>query len=207
MRKIALLGASGHGKVVADMALLLGYQDISFYDDAWPKITENSHWPVVGNTDLLLRNLNQYDGVVVTIGDCVIRLKKHHTLQEAGARLVSLVHPRAWISHFSSLGAGSVLMAGAYVNIDSAIGQACIINTGATVDHDCKLFDGVHISPGANLSGGVIVLEGAWVGVGASIREGIEIGSYAIIGAGSAVTKSIDDDVIVVGNPAKVKPT
>ena len=43
-----------------------------------------------------------------------------------------------------------------------------------------------------------------WVGGGALILAGVTIGSRTVIGAGSVVTRDVPDDVVAVGNPARV---
>ncbi len=203
MKQLALLGASGHGKVVADAALAVGWQVVVFFDDAWPGVSGNGHWPVLGGTAALLERLNEFDGVLVTIGNCAVRWQKQQALQAAGARLVTVVHPHACVSPFARLGAGTVVMGGAVVNVDAVVGEACIINTGATVDHDCTLAHAVHISPGAHLSGNVTVGACSWVGVGATVRQGIRIGAGVIVGAGTVVVQPVPDGLTVIGNPAR----
>lgn len=203
MKRLALLGASGHGKVVADIALASGWDEVTFFDDAWPERSQNGPWPVEGNGAMLMASLHEFQGVIVSIGDCAVRWSKHLELRAAGGLIVTVVHPTATISRYAALGAGSVVMAGAVVNVDSHIGQAAIINTGATIDHDCCLADGVHICPGAHLSGSVRVGHCSTVGVGVAIKQGITIGNQAIIGAGGVVVHHVDDGVVVVGNPAR----
>lgn len=204
MNRLALLGASGHGKVVADAALSAGWQSIVFFDDAWPQTSMNGHWPVVGDTAAMLARLSDFDGVIVTIGNSQVRWQKQQDLQAAGARMATVVHPRAHISDYAKLGAGTVVMAGAVVNADALVGEACIINTCASVDHDCVLSDGVHISPGAHLSGNVTVGTCSWVGVGAAVRQGTQIGKNVMIGAGAVVVKPAVDGQTIMGNPARL---
>lgn len=43
-----------------------------------------------------------------------------------------------------------------------------------------------------------------WIGSKVTVLAGVDIGNNCIIGAGSVVTKSIPDDSIAVGNPAKI---
>lgn len=204
MTKLAILGASGHGKVLADMAELLGWNEVIFFDDAWPDITQNGHWPVAGNTVALLNKLSEFDGILVGIGNNTIRLAKQAQLNACGARLITLVHPAAIVSRYVHIGVGSVVMAGAVINVDTHIGDTCIINTNASIDHDCILAAGVHVSPAAALAGGVKIGCGAWVGIGASVRQLIEIGAEAVVGAGAVVVKPVLPATTVVGNPARL---
>ena len=199
---MALRGASGHGKVVADAALAGDWDEVVFFDDAWPQRQRNGLWPVTGDSAALLARLQEFQGVLVSIGDCAVRWDKHQALQAAGAPLVTVVHPAATVSHYAMLGVGTVVMAGAVVNIDAAVGEAAIINTGATVDHDCRLGAAVHICPGAHLSGNVQVGQGSWVGVGAAVKQGMIIGERVMVGAGAVVVQAVPDDLTVVGNPA-----
>lgn len=203
MNRLAILGASGHGKVLADIAELCGWREVVFYDDAWPARQLNGHWPVVGNSAALLRQLPSVDGVIVGIGSNKVRHDKQQQLAAAGAPIVSLIHPQAVISRHSVIGVGSVVMAGVVVNIDSRIGPGAILNTGCSVDHDNLLGDFVHLSPGAHLAGGVTVGDLSWVGIGACIRQMIQIGSGVVIGAGAVVVKPVADGTTAVGVPAR----
>jgi sugar O-acyltransferase (sialic acid O-acetyltransferase NeuD family) len=203
MKRLAILGASGHGKVVADTALSLGYGNIVFFDDAWPDKRLIGNWNVEGSTKELLQSLSDFDAVMVGIGENRVRLEKHDVLLSAGAPVVNIIHPVATVSALASVGLGSVLFAGAVVNIDSVLGAAVIVNTGATVDHDCVLHDGVHIAPGAHLSGNVHVGLRSWIGVGACVKQGVHIGADVMVGAGTVVVSDIPDAVTAVGNPAR----
>lgn len=202
--KLALLGASGHGKVVAEIAELLGYEQVVFFDDEWPSKTQIGPWPIMGDTNALIAQKEGFDACVVSIGSNDLRREKQQALQCEGLSFVKLVHPQAVVSHHAIVGIGTVIMAGAVVNAFAKIGQGCIINTSATVDHDSLLDDFVHISPGAHLAGSVSVFECSWVGVGASVKQGINIRAGAVIGAGAVVITSIPANSVAVGVPAKV---
>ncbi len=200
-RSLAILGAGGHGRVVADCAETLGWT-VDFFDDSASPL-EPGPWPLVGDGASLLERISAYGGVVVGIGANRVRLDRQRVLEELGARIATLVHPGATVSRHARLGAGTVVFAGAVVNVGAVIGEACIINTGAGVDHDDRLADGVHLSPGAHLAGGVTIGECAWIGLGASVKEGVVIGRNVRIGAGAAVINSTPDDLDLVGVPAR----
>lgn len=203
MKTLAVLGASGHGKVVADTALACGWQRVVFYDDAWPQRIDNGRWKVDGDSRVLLAGAVDFDGVLVAIGNCAVRLARQRELEAAGAAIATLIHPRAWVSPGARIGVGTVVMAGSVVNVDAVLGDACIVNTGATVDHDCVLGDGVHVSPGAHLAGNITVGTCSWLGIGCAVREGIRVGTHVIAGAGAVLVADIADGLIVAGNPAR----
>jgi sugar O-acyltransferase (sialic acid O-acetyltransferase NeuD family) len=200
---LAILGAGGHGAVVADTALAAGWREVRFFDDGYPATSRCEPWEVAGNSADLLSGITQVDGVVVAIGNNAARLEQSRRLAAAGARLATLIHPRAWVSPRALVGFGTVVLAGAVVNARAAIGMAVILNTGATIDHDCVLADGVHISPGGNLAGRVRVGERGWVGIGAAVRDGISLGRDVVAGAGAVIVADVGDGLTVVGNPAR----
>jgi len=197
------LGASGHGKVIAELAEVVGWDEVVFFDDAWSEVAQNGRWPVIGNSQSLLDQLNCCAGVVVAIGNNQIRADKLLWLVENGAPLVSLIHPSAVISRYASLGAGCVVMAGVVVNADTKIADGVILNTGCSVDHDCEIDACSHISPGARLAGGVRLGAQSWVGIGACVKQLIRIGQQVVVGAGAAVIADLPDGITVVGVPAR----
>ena len=202
MKRLAVLGAGGHGRVVADTAELCGWS-VAFFDAAWPGLQNSGCWKVAGNDAEFGRQMPGFDGVIVAVGDNSVRLARLRDLQKIGAPLVSIVHPAAVVSRHARLGLGSVVFAGAVINVDARIGSGAILNTGCTVDHDCVLGDGVHVSPGACLAGGVTIGELSWIGIGASVLQTVRVGSRATIGAGAVVVADVPDGVKVAGVPAK----
>jgi len=203
--KLALLGASGHGKVVAEIAETLGYKEVVFFDDAWPKKNRIGPWLIEGDTVSLIARKNEFVACIVSIGNNSLRQKKQCDLEQQGFCFVSLVHPNAVVSRYANIDVGTVIMAGTVVNAFTKIGRGCIVNAGSTIDHDCVLDDFVHISPGAHLAGDVSISECSWVGIGASVKQGMCIASNAIIGAGSVVISDIPANSVAVGVPARVK--
>ncbi len=205
MARLAIIGASGHGKVVADIALSSGkWQEITFFDDAYPNIKKVECWDVLGTTDYLIENALEFDGIIVAIGDNKIRLAIFKKLEhkECG-NIITLIHRDATVCSSVKIGAGTVVMAGAIVNAFSSLGKGCIINSNSVVEHDCVLSDGVHISPGAILTGAVSIDSCSWVGAGAIVIQQLKIGSNITIGAGSCVINDIADEGVYAGSPAR----
>ena len=200
---LAVIGASGHGKVVAEIAELLGY-NVLFFDDAHPEKTQVEHWQIQGDFAALLAQKDQFHGAVVAIGNATIRQNILTKLHSHNIFTPTLAHPSATISKYAKINHGCVVMPGAIINAFSEIGQGCIVNSNTVVEHDCKLADFVHICPNSAVAGGTIIGERTWVGIGSNIRQMINIGANVLIGAGSAVVNDIPAGVTVIGVPAKV---
>jgi sugar O-acyltransferase (sialic acid O-acetyltransferase NeuD family) len=203
MRRLLVVGAGGHGVVVADAAeASQGWSHIIFVDDAYPGVSKVVDWDVVGDSGALRQLRQDIDAAVVAVGNNYDRLSLLAAVEQADIPLATIIHPRASVSGLSEIGDGTVLLANVAVNARTKIGKGCVINTAATVDHDCRLADGVHIAPGANLAAEVNVGERSWIGAGATVREQITIGSGVVVGAGAAVIRDVNDGMAVAGVPA-----
>lgn len=206
MKGLLVIGAGGHGKVVADTAQECGQWDrIGFLDDRYPELLKSGAWPVIGKVSDAVNKKGELSDVVVGIGDNTQRTSLIISLKSAGRIISNVIHPQSFVSSYATIGEGTVIFAQAAVNVDVEIKAGCIINTGASIDHDCIINDGVHVSPGATLAGLVNVGQHTWVGIGASIRQQVRIGENVIIGAGAAVVDDLPDGVTVVGVPARIK--
>jgi sugar O-acyltransferase (sialic acid O-acetyltransferase NeuD family) len=202
--RLLIVGASGHGRVVADCAASLDrWTEIIFFDDRHPGIDHNFKWPIRGSTASLPGAAGPGDEAFVAIGNCATRVTLLMRFQSMNLRLATLIHPAASVSADTKIECGSIVVAGAVVNIGATVGLGGIINTGSSVDHDCILDSGVHVCPGARLAGDVRVGERSWIGIGAVVRQGIQIGADVVVGAGAAVMTDISDGLTVVGVPAR----
>jgi sugar O-acyltransferase (sialic acid O-acetyltransferase NeuD family) len=195
MRALRIIGAGGHGRVLADVAQAMGYMDIAFVDAKFPDFARSGVWGVIGTAADL--GDSEY---ALGVGDNQTRMR---LLESIFCDLVTLIHPSAIVSPHASIGAGSVICAGVIVGPFARLGRGCILNTGSSVDHDCLLGDGVHLSPGACLGGGVTIGARTWVGIGAVVREYKTIGADVLIAAGGAVVTDIKDGARFGGVPAK----
>lgn len=187
-----LYGASGHGKVIKDIAEAQGVSVVGFVDDN-PNLSQYCDKKVYHQADGL-------SPMIVSIG---INKTRKMIVEKLNCQFATAVHPTAIVSPSAKKGEGTVVMPGAIINADAVIGKHCIINTGASVDHECVIGDYCHIAPHASLCGQVHVGDGTLIGVGASVIPCIEIGAWCTIGAGAAVVDNIPDNKTVVGVPAK----
>ena len=194
-KKIAIIGAGGHSKVVGEIALLNQYEVIDFFDD---KINEIKNFPftINGNLDQLKVNLKDYDAFFVAIGENKTRYDILSMLKKEKVNIVNLIHPKSTISRFCSLGVGICVMANAVVNSGTFIKEGVIVNTSSSIDHDCVIEDYVHISPNCALSGNVSVGKFTHLGTATSVHPGINIGNNVKTGVGSKVFKHMSDNTV-----------
>ena len=195
--RLIIVGAGGHGKVIADIALKNGYTDISFVDDH--TTSECMGFSIIGVTDDIESFDDGQTDFMIGIGDNEIRKR---IAEKYDVIWATLIHPSAQIATNVTIGTGTVIMAGAIVNVCTTIGEHCIINTGAIVEHDNVVGDYVHISPNVALGGTVSIGEQSHVGIGVSVNNNITICNSCVIGAGAVVVKDITESAVYVGVPA-----
>lgn len=199
-KKVVIVGASGHGKVVADIIIQSGDQIVGFLDDNSNLSKNFIGYPVLGK----VKDFYDYGKYwfVIAIGNAMIR--ESIAKQFNGVKWYTAIHPAAVISDMCvSIGEGTVIMANAVINAGATVGTHCIINTGGIVEHDNQIEDFVHVSVGAKLAGTVYVGKRTWLGIGSSVNNNLSICSDCIVGAGAVVVSDIVEPGTYVGVPAK----
>ncbi|MCX7427893.1 MAG: acetyltransferase [Planctomycetia bacterium] len=199
-RRVHLLGAGGHAKVVLQTLRAMGHTVAMIFDD------DAAHW---GKTLLGVSVAGPIDRVeehaalpaVIAIGD---NARRKAVASRLNLEWMTVVHPRAHVDATVRLGAGTVILVGAVIQPDTVVGDHVIVNTSASVDHDCAIGDFAHLAPGTRLAGDVTVGEGALLGIGAVVIPGIRIGDWTTVGAGAAVVRDLPPGVVAMGVPAEV---
>ncbi|WP_233879584.1 acetyltransferase [Virgibacillus halodenitrificans] len=200
--KLLIIGASGHGKVVADIALKMKkWQRIVFLDDD-ENVTTSMGIEVIGKSNMALELINEYD-IIVGVGNNATREMIQTQLEVRGASIPVLIHPSAVVGEQVEIGIGTVIMAGTIINCCTKIGKGSIINTGSTIDHDNCIEDYVHISPGAHLAGAVSIGKGSWLGIGSVVSNNVNITDGSKFGAGAVVVRDITVPGTYVGVPVR----
>ena len=207
-KKVVIIGAGGHAKVIADIILKSGDIVYGFLDDKLPKgtiIANKPDWKVIGdfNTRFTLPITHSDLEFIIAIGDNK-RRKEIAEKNVASIKYYTAIHPSSNIGIDVSIGEGTAIMANASINVSAKIGIHSIINTGAIIEHDNELEDYVHISPNATLCGTVKVGESTHIGAGVTVKNNISIIKNCTIGAGAVVVKDIKEEGTYIGLPAKI---
>lgn len=204
---VLIIGAGGHGRVIADCLRLAGRQVLGYLDAAAGlKGSELGGLRVVGGDDQL-KNFDPHAVVLVngigSISSTILRRQVYERMAAAGYKFEALRHPTAIVSSTVKWNDGVQLMAGAIVQSNASIGENTIVNTGAIVDHDCRVGAHCHLAPGVVFSGEVQVGDGVHVGTGACVIQGVTIGAGAMIAAGAVVVRNVPGGARVAGVPAR----
>lgn len=189
-----IVGASGHGKVVLDSLLRQGKSIVGFVDDD-PLKTEFLGYPVLRKSEV-----QSDEELLWGIGNGEVRAKLKVQLPN---RFGTCVDPSAIVANSVVIGEGTVVLHGAIVQPDCLIGSHCIVNTKASIDHDCTIGDYSHIAPGATICGNVSIGRNCWIGAGATIIQGVKLGDNVVVGAGATILDSFDDNLVIIGTPAR----
>ena len=192
---ITVYGASGHAKVVIDIIKNTNRTVAEVLDD-------NSSLHSILEYKVTIPEDKDYENVVIAIGNNEIR---RLIVKNINATYVkALIHTSATIGSNVNIGKGTVVMAHAIINASVSVGSHCILNSSSIIEHDSIIGDFVHVSPGAIVTGGVCIGAGSHIGAGAVILPNVKIGKNVIIGAGAVVLNDVEDNLVIVGNPARI---
>lgn len=203
--RLLILGAGGHGRAVADLAVVCGWTVAGFTDRAGA-----SGRPEVlgGDAEAVeLFRAGKIDGAVVGVGNTALgrRVELFQLLKEFGIPVPALLHPRAVISRSCRIGQGSAVFPGSVLGAAVEVGENAVIYSGVVVEHDSRIGDHAYLAPGVILSGAVRVKPGAFLGSGAVVLPGLSVGEGAVVAAGAVVIEDVQAGETVVGTPARAK--
>ena len=206
-KNLIFLGGGGHCKSVIEVAESAGYNILGVLDRPEEVGKQVLDYKVIGVDDDISQYVDKAE-FMITVGfikNPTIRIKLYNKVKEAGGKLATIVASTAHVSHYATLGEGTVVMHNAFVNAGAQIGNNVILNTFTNIEHDAVIGDQCHISTGTMVNGDCKVCQNVFVGSQSVLANGITIGEGIIIGAGSVVRKSIEQKGIYVGNPAILK--
>lgn len=187
-RNLVIVGAGGHGRAVAEAAALDGaWSEIIFVDDSYPEQSVSGAWKIAGHPTQLGTLASPGDAFIVAIGNQGVRERLMLSLLQLGIPLATIIHPRAYVSPYATVGEGCAIMAGAVVGTAARLGRGVIINANATVDHDASVGDFSHLGVGVQLAGGVVIEERVWLQAGACAGYRVRVPSDTTIEPGTSL--------------------
>ena len=207
-KRLLVIGSSGHAKVVIDAIERSGsFEIVGLIDSSRAAGEMTLGYRVLGDESAAAQ-IAAAHGVTawfVAIGDNWQRHLAARRIRDRvpEAEFAATVHPSAHIARGVSIGPGSVIMAGAVINVDARIGEFCVVNTAASLDHDSHMDDYSSLAPGVHTGGNVRIGAYAAVGVGASLAHRLSIGAHCVVGAGAVVLSDMPPRCVAYGVPAR----
>ncbi len=204
-KNIYIIGAGTYGAAIGELAESCGFSIVGFFDDDLSKVGNLVLGkPVIGSLDCK-RDIINGANYVVAIGNNAVRVRKSKEIIDGGGQMPSLIHPKAEISSYSTIGSACIIHAFSYIWTEVAVGSFSIISPKVVIAHHTKIGEGCFISTGCNIGAGIRFEKEVFVGIGSTIMTGVAfIGNNSIVGAGSVVIKDVEADVVMAGVPAKV---
>lgn len=191
MKKIILVGGGGHCKSVIDVIEQEARYEIAGIIDKVDLLgSKVLGYPIIGSDSDLENLVQKYDNAIITVGQiksASIRIKLFDLVIKSGFYLPSIISPTAYVSKYSKIGNGTIVMGNAIVNANSSIGDNCIINSKALIEHDCFISNHCHISTNAIINGGVKIGSKCFIGSNVTTKNNITINENSFIKAGSIV--------------------
>ncbi len=209
MKNIVLFGGGNQAHYTIDIIEKENkYNIVGIIDSVHDIGSERFGYKVLGRQENLNELISKYDihGGVISIGDNWSRYLVHQQILEITPDFVfvNAIHPSVVIGNTTEMGVGIVAMAGCIFNPKAKIGNFTFFATGAQVEHDNVIHDFASISAGSITGGYVTLGKFSAITLGVTILDRIEIGKNTVVGAGSLVIKSLPDNVLAYGNPAKI---
>ena len=207
---LIVFGASGHARVILEMAERTGRFNIVGLLDSFKPVGERlQDHPVLGNESLLPALAAAHTGLQlhIAIGDNSARERITRQLQAdcPDISLATIIDPSAIVSRTAVIGPGTCIMPGAIINAGATIGMACIINSRAVLEHDARMDDFSSLGPGAVAAGAATIGRSAAVLAGGVVKHGVSLADHSIARTGAVVTSNTDPCCVLEGNPATVK--
>ena len=202
-KSLIIFGASGHAKVVIDIALENNFEIAGIIDNEKSSDTQFYGCKILGDDEFLKENLQKFSiyEFFIAIGDNKTRFKICNKFLDLN--YANLISKNANISPSATFGQGNIVMPGCIINADTQIANHTIVNSNSSIDHDCTISNFASIAPGCTLAGNVKVKDKCMIGIGTKICNNISIGTMSIVGGGSFVNKDIEPYVMAYGSPCK----
>ena len=194
-KKLVLVGAGGHAKACIEIIETGGDFSIAQIVGKETELGLNIMGYTIKHTDADLGLLREeYEYAFIGFGQMdnpEPRRDMHSKLLKLGYQLPTVISKHATVSKYAKIGAGTIVMNGAFLIADCTIGECVIVNSGALLEHDVLVGNHCHVSTRVTINGSSKIGQGTFVGSGTVVRNGIEIGDNSFIGMGSVITESL----------------
>ncbi|MSS44399.1 acetyltransferase [Anaerosalibacter bizertensis] len=211
MKKVLILGGKGNGTIIANAIIdanRRGFNEFEFagyLNDGVKKGSYIEEYPVIDT----VRNASEYFddyyfiNAILRIDGNRKRINMVKGLNIPDDKLVTFVHPTAYVAPNVKLSPGVVIMPNVSISSNTIIGKNSLVMVGATIGHDNKIGEYCHIAAQSCVGSYLKIGNGVHIGLNATVREHLAIGDNATVGMGTVLIKNVGENEIWVGNPCR----
>lgn len=200
---LGIFGAGSLGKEILDIVYpkIEQWDEVFFIDDV---IAERK---INGINVYRYSEIIKYSGeqleVVIASGEPYYREKMLSKINKDGYHCATVVSNSAYISNSCKLARGCIIFPNTYIGVNVSLEENTIIHAGARIESNCNIGKNSFISLGAFIGADTFIGKGAFIGPNSSVKDHLYIGEYAVVGMGAVVNKTVENEDVVVGNPAR----
>lgn len=142
--------------------------------------------------------------VTIAVGEPMLRNKLYERVKALNISLPILVHPGVYIDTTTKLGRGVTICEGVTITCNVSIGDNTFVHPHAVIGHDIKVGKHCVIGSNSQIGGASVLGDNVYMGFLSGVKEKISIGNDVICSAGAIVFRNLPDNVIAMGNPARI---
>ena len=183
--KLLLVGAGGFGRVVLEHAVK--EYDCVFVDDGVPVGTLVNGAPVIGKLSDIESLYDEYKKMIVVIGNNSLRERVYSEAAEIGYDFPNIIIPSAYLSPYSTIGKGCVILNNVVVQNGAVLGDGVILNPGVEAHQDSNIGNNVLVYANTVIRSLTHIGDRAWIGCNVSIGTGVTVHEDARVEDGTVV--------------------
>ena len=176
--RVLIYGSKEFALTVTELVRHCGHEPVGMVDDF------NDGPGIVGNLESVASTYppSEY-GFAVAIGylNLTARWSAWEKIKSLWYQTPMFVHPRAYVADSAKIHEGSLVMAGANVDVRAQIGEIAVIWPGVCVSHDAIVGSNSFLSPNATLCGYVELGANCFVGAGSVVADHCKVPSNTFI--------------------------
>lgn len=193
--EVVIIGAGGFATQAIEAFQLSGVTVVGLLDDR--RTTQLLGCPILGSIDPVYA---EGRSLFCAIGSVEIR---HKIFQMFPRHWINCIHPSAVVSKYAQIGIGNYIGPGACLMPGVRIGDNNIIDPLGLLSHDVVLGNHNHVAGHASILGRVKIGDTNLIGSNSTVLPDLTLGSHNLVGAGAVCTKSVGDQKLLVGVPAR----
>lgn len=204
--KLAIYGAGGLGREIAELAINNNrWDEVFFIDDTKENNTMVDVISTIQYSSFIQKFSTSKDAieVLIGVGEPKYREKLYSKVKKDGFKFATLVSGFSSVSNNCIIGEGTIVSEFSTIHTNVKIGHNVMIQPHVTFGHDTIVGNHTVISSYFAPGGNLVIGNRVYIGNQSAVKESTRIGDDVIVGMGAVVYKDVDNGCVVVGNPAR----